>query len=374
MGRTRQGWTLRRPSPNSVWYVRFTLAGRTTERSTGTRDRDAAAREAARIYADCVRREPKRPPKLGRRGGALSLETLIGGWLTWLGSTHAPGTLATWELYARTHWLPHFRETHNLTQALCDAYPRERIAVVQAVTVRKESTALRSFLGWCAENGAIPEPLMVPALPRRAAGTPHPVRRRTAAVAITPEQVEAFLAALPEWSTSKKVDRFPIRARFVVAYETSLRPSTLDRLSSPEHYREGASRLRITAAVDKAKWAREVPLSERARAELDAVCPPKGLIFGRHVYTEHVRAAAFAALPYELAERFAASHLRSARITHLLERQANLPGVQHLAGHRLTSTTARYVKPSFNAAAEALGVELGAPKNSGGRRSAKGGT
>lgn len=363
MGRQRQGFTLRRPSPNSVWYVRFTLAGRTVERSTGTGDREAAQAEGARIYADEISREPQRPAKRGRSGAALALEDLVSAWLKWLSATHAANTLTTWKLYARTHWIPYFGATHNLTQALCDNYPRARLAVVQTVTVRKEATALRSFLDWCFEMGAIPAALKVPALPKRATGKPHKVRRRSKAVAVSDAQVEAFLMALPEWSTSRKVDRFPIRARFVVAYETSLRPSTLDRLRAPEHYRVGSEVLRLTADVDKARWARDVPLSERARRELDRICPDEGPLFGRHRYDEHVRAAADAALPPELAERFAGAHLRSARITHLLEQpQANLPGVQHLAGHRLTSTTAGYVRPSFRAAAEALG--LGAPRNS----------
>ena len=33
-----------------------------------------------------------------------------------------------------------------------------------------------------------------------------------------------------------KVTEFPIRARFIVAYETGLRPGTLDALSVPQHY------------------------------------------------------------------------------------------------------------------------------------------
>jgi hypothetical protein len=45
----------------------------------------------------------------------------------------------------------------------------------------------------------------------------------------------------------------------------------------------------------------------------------------------------------EAAKRFAGSHLRSARITHLAETTQNLPGVHCLVGHKLISTTARYV-------------------------------
>ena len=52
---------------------------------------------------------------------------------------------------------------------------------------------------------------------------------------------------------------------------------------------------------------------------------------------------------------FTSVHLRSARITHLLEATGNLPGTQFMAGHKHTTTTARYVKPSLRAAEAMLG-------------------
>lgn len=263
--------------------------------------------------------------------------------------------------------MPFFEATHNVNSERCSAYVRKRIERVLAETVRKEASALRSFVGFLHEQGAVPELPLVPSVPKRLAGVPHTKRRRVKAPDLSPAQIAAVLALLPEWSESRKVARFPIRARFVVAYETGLRPSTLDRLSVPAHYAKGSTVLRLSADVDKGRWARDVPLSVLARAELDRICPdptdeqPTPLIFGWHNYREHIRAAAKAALPKEIADRFAAAHLRSARITHLLEQpRANLPGVQHLVGHLNTATTARYVRPSFRAALEAL--NLGAPK------------
>jgi hypothetical protein len=63
------------------------------------------------------------------------------------------------------------------------------------------------------------------------------------------------------------------------------------------------------------------------------VCPKEGLIFGWHNYREYLKAAAEQVLPPERAKRFAGSHLRSARITHLAESSQNLPGVQFIVGH-----------------------------------------
>jgi hypothetical protein len=201
----------------------------------------------------------------------------------------------------------------------------------------------------------------VPSIPKRVVGTPYKLRRRKAAPEVAPAEAKRFFAALPEWSKSRRVARFPIRARFVVGYETTLRPSTLDRLRAPEHYRRGSATILLTAAADKARFGREIPLTDAVRKALDAVCPDEGLIFGKHDYREHVAAAAAKAFPPEVAERFAGTHLRSAGITHLLERSGNLPGTQYMAGHKLVSSTARYAKPSLRAARDALG--LGAPKN-----------
>jgi site-specific recombinase XerC len=97
---------------------------------------------------------------------------------------------------------------------------------------------------------------------------------------------------------------------------------------------------------------------------LDYVCKRLGKdyagpIFDAHDYRKHIAKAAGKALPKELARIFCGAHLRSARITHLLERpSANLPGVQFLAGHKQVSTTSRYVKPSFRAARDVLGDDV----------------
>lgn len=52
-----------------------------------------------------------------------------------------------------------------------------------------------------------------------------------------------------------------MRQRFVIAFETALRPETLDRLSVPEHYVRGAATLTITDEIDKARFGRVI--SER---------------------------------------------------------------------------------------------------------------
>jgi site-specific recombinase XerD len=370
-----RGWTLRRPSEAQVWYVRFTVSGRKVERSTGTRDERLADVEAARIVAAERAGAVTRARTPVRRGAAPPLATLLAEWLIWLEPSYATTTIKTWRDYARSHFLPFFGSAHALTSERCLAYQRARLKQVESETVRKEQTALRSVLAYCLEVGAIPEAVEVPKLPKRATGTPYAKRRRTTAPELSPAETLALIRRLPEWSTSRKVDRFPIRARFIVGYETGLRPTTLDRLSVPEHYRPGSAILRLSKASVKHRKAHDVPLTRRARRVLDYllralgsdVQPHTGLIFGWHNYREHLAQAAREALPPETAERFCGAHLRGAMITHELEQGKNILGIQHRVGHGLLSTTARYAKASMRAALATVGPRsVGVPHNSGG--------
>jgi integrase len=304
-------------------------------------------------------------------------------WLASLKPTHAPPTLDTWRCYVKAHWLPFFGDHDGLTREQFHQYIRTRLGQVQKPTVKKERSALLNFLEWGLNVGDIeapeyaPEPpedpsmreqwaksvanSWVPQLPDRGLGTPFKQRRRVASFDLEPAQVQALIEALPEWSTSRRVGRFPVRPRFIVAYETALRPSTLDRLQVPKHYRIGADRLELSADTDKARYARPVPLSKRAREVLDELLRGYGEsyigpIFGKHDYRQHLKRAAEKALPPQLAEKFAGTHLRAHRITHLLEKGANLLGTQWLAGHKQIATTSKYAKPSFRAALDSLGA------------------
>lgn len=371
MGRPSSGWKLR-PSrgPGRVRTVRFWIDGVEFERSTGASDPIEAAKEAARIYADAVQRNAskrKRPTGVGP-----DLEDLIAAWILAISATHDPGTVYTWgEIYANKHWMDHFGASHHLNDAMCSEYMLARLRVVQGETVRKELSALRQFLEWAHSAGYIPEKVKVPSVPKRTLGTRYEKRRRSAAIEISPEETEAIIAALPEWSESKKVAPFPIRARFIVAYETSLRPAALDALEAGVHYSIGNRSIMLTPSLDKNRMGREVPLTERARAALDSVCPKEGLIFGKHDYRNQLRKAVVDALPKDRADLFNGAHLRSAAITHWLERTSNLAAAQYMAGHKRTDTTARYVRPSLRAALSMLQELAPAPKQSKGQSRSK---
>jgi hypothetical protein len=63
-------------------------------------------------------------------------------------------------------------------------------------------------------------------------------------------------------------------------------------LRAPEDYRPGSRFLRIRAEADKARYARELLLSERAREVLDEVCPEKGILFLEFAWRYPLRTAA----------------------------------------------------------------------------------
>lgn len=351
MSRVAEGWRLRLPKGRTIYVVRFTHNGRTVDRSTGKKDPREAASAAAAKYAEFVQREPERP-RVARGSDSASLEELVAAWLE-QDSTIDEDTVGTWTVYGR-HWTDRWSLLGEVTDASSERYRNERLREVLATTVRKELSALRHFLRWAASQGHLRRKVEVPGVPSKATGTRFAVRRREAAPELTPKQVRAMIAALPAWSTSRKVEPFPIQARFLVAYETSLRPGALDRLSVPEHYTKGSKALRLTADIDKVRWGRDVPLSPKAQRALAAVCPEKGLIFGKHDYREHIEAAATKALPVALAKKVCGAHLRSAAITHILEKTGNLAGVQFIAGHRQARTTGTYVRASYRAAEDAL--------------------
>jgi integrase len=313
---------------------------------------------------------------------SLTIEQLTAGWLESLRSTLAPNTISTWLCYSRAHWIPFFGDPSGFTRERFGEYFRARLGHVLKATVKKERTALKGLLQWSLLYGDIAPPAFappapedpdqreqwagdvvsswVPKLPKRGLGTNYRLRRRVASFDLPPDQVKALIKSLPEWSTSRRVGRFPVRARFIVAYETSLRPSTLDRMLAPKHYRPGSDRLQLTADIDKARFARPTPLTKRARRVLDYVlrCHGPGYtgpIFGAHDYRQHLARAAKKALPPELAEKFAGTHLRAHAITHWLESGSNMLGVQQMAGHKQIATTSRYAKPSFRAAEAAIG-------------------
>jgi integrase len=111
--------------------------------------------------------------------------------------------------------------------------------------------------------------------------------------------------------------------------------------------------LRITADIDKNEFARDLPLTEAARAALDSVCPSEGLIFGKHDYHPQLQRAAKQVLPPHLAATFTAYDLRHRCATELAA-TGDLTGAAYLMGHKQVTTLNRYARPEQSAATRVL--------------------
>lgn len=361
MARPSEGWKLRDPRPPKQPYinVRFRWAGVDYDRSTGTIDPERAAEAAARIYARIVATARRKQPPARPVGGG-QLEGAVTKWCASLIGKLDARTIESYSAYGSSHWVPFFGDKiENITSERIEEYTTERLSKVSAKSVRKEHSGLRGFIAWASDPARrLMAPVEIPSLPKKAVGSKYSKRTRAAAIPLSPAEVKKILAALPEWSSSPSIKDtpHPIRARFVVQYETGLRPELLDRLSVPEHYRRGAKELTITPELDKNRWARKVPLSPAAQRALNRVLPKSGVIFGAHRYETPIRRAALAAMPKdpERAKLFTGAHLRSARITHWIDEGGSLTGIQFLVGHEHLETTAGYVRPSERAARSVL--------------------
>ena len=210
------------------------------------------------------------------------------------------------------------------------------------------------------ERGVVQEAPVVPKLPRRATGTAHPSGRRKR-IDLSPEEMDAIVRTLP----TQTRDGQPLRAYFEIMRETGLRPGTLQRLRAPDDYRSGSRLLRIRAEADKARYAREVPLTARAGEVLDEVCPAEGIIFPKFAWRYPLRTAALAAgLEPDRASQVKPYDFRHSVATELTERSGNLLGVGYLLGHRHATTTNQYVHARRRAVESVLlGHNLGQIKS-----------
>lgn len=356
MGRPRTGWSLRDPKPGRQHYtVRFTdRSGTPREYTTGKSDPGEAAIAAAEIYARDLVAKPQAGPRLSPH---TPLDQLMADWLASLATTHDEETVASYTAYT-VRFLDFFGDSlGRITVQRMGEYQRTRLGEVLKKTVQKERSAMNNFLDWCEETGLLAEEHRPrwPRIPKRALGT-RSGPQREAPVDVTPAQVNAFLAALPAWSRVRKDQpAFAIRARFVVAYETGLRPATLDALAVPKHWRPGATDILLESEHDKARFGRRVPISARCARALEetvlALGIVEGPIFGEHDYRWAVEQARVSA---GLPKGFAPYDLRHGRAGHLLDAGATMRAVAHLLGHRRLTTTDRYLRAQETGARAAL--------------------
>lgn len=358
MATRSRGWTLQRDARTKVLFVRFRHAGKRFNRSTGETDRGAAQKAGARIYEEVTSGR-----RLAHGGKAPPLSELCGAWVQSLEADHAPRTVDTYDAYT-TRFVTTFGTLPMITTASNADYMRNRLKEVTAKTVRKELSALRTFLAWLVERGVLPEAPIVPSVPKRAIGTPHDGGKRSQRrIDLSAEQMERLLERLPVRTRYG----LPARDLATLIWETTLRAGTIARIETPRHYAPGYPSLRISADIDKARYARDVPISDRAREILDRHTPDTpGLLFGPTCIRLALEKAALEiGLPPEDARKVSPHDIRHAALSHLASLpNAPLAGISYIAGHLHVSTTALYVHAPRSAAEEVLaarGTRNGTP-------------
>jgi site-specific recombinase XerD len=309
-----------------------------------------------------------------------------------------PGLTAEARSRAAT-FVDYFASYTSITRESVRAWGVKRLGEVTRRYHRKERSTLRVFLAWAHAKGYAGEPIEFAPLPKGSNGV-RATRQKNGATILTPAQIEALLAAMPERSHGgggakaitirhrgfdlplsawARVYGVPltslyyrhvtkgeplracvkglalvsdpaveaarglwVRPFFEVLWETGLRPVTVMRLAAGVHYTKGARKLTITDDADKVEYGRTLPLTDRALAALDRAYPAsgEGPIFGVHDYGAQREIAKRAA---RTPVAFTIYDVRHSRLTALASATGGVMGVAYAAGHRNVATTAVYL-------------------------------
>jgi len=374
MGRRAEGWRLTVDGRTGIHGVRWTQHGVRHHVSTGERDPGKAAEAAAALYAKAVSGRRRVAP--GRTSSRAKIAEVGSEWIADLEDSLDEQTVSKYDQYVDA-WSAFFVTVAGITGPAIEDFWRVRLREVKRKTVIKQIYALNGFLAWLVSKGALDQVPAYAMPPKSSTG--RAAREPIETVPLSEEEGDRLVAALPEWSEKarKGGTKWRVRDRMIVAWETALRPATLDAIEAPRDFTKGAPRLRIRDEDDKARFGRAVPLSPAAALALDRSAPELGRIFGKvdsHNATDYLRAAAVAAgLPAEKAAKVKPYDLRHARLT-LLAESGNLVGVAFLAGHKAITTTNRYVHAHTAAAEQVLAFDAArGPKgtDSGRKRGAR---
>lgn len=95
-------------------------------------------------------------------------------------------------------------------------------------TVKKELSVLRRLAKWAHRRGYLGQMPEIETPGRRVLGHVQASSRKRTFLVFTKQEMETVIAKLPEYATSKRSrERFPVRARFRVAWEAACDPQLL---------------------------------------------------------------------------------------------------------------------------------------------------
>lgn len=363
MGRRATPFTIYADPRTGIAWINARIAGKRTRKSLGLpyapdvaggeahgQRLEQAAREA---YAAIVSGRSLDPTQRGRLNTAATLRELLSAFLAEDALAYPASAKLT--VTHASHFEAFAEDDPNgrtpLEELTSDAGPTDfvlwRLRRVLKTTVIKEVSTLYRFYAWALKREHIASLPPRPAWPKKAIGVRSGPQRETP-VQVTHAQALAIIDAMPEWSArGRSARKIPVRDLARLAYETGLRPSTIARLSCPEHYSPGANRIWVPPDIDKGRNAgRWVPLTTIAQAILSRHAK-EGVLFGRHDLRVQWKRAAAKVLPPAVAAKFSIYDFRHAAGRRMVEASGgNLLGAAHMLGHKHLTTTNRYLAPA----------------------------
>jgi hypothetical protein len=252
MARRSEGLKLERRD-SGLYYARFTFAGKRYHVPTGERDIGAAQAAAARSY-DAVVSGRWAP---GRRQPTPATSTpfdeMAARWLAHIKPSIEEKTFRLYrDTYVGSHFASFFKTIEQLTTVGAQDYIASRLRKVTRQTLKHELSPLRRLAKWAHARGYLRQMPEIETPGRRVLGTPVANARKRDSLIFMADEIAAIVARLPVyWSAPRAKTPYPVRARFIVAWETALRPRTLAKLEAPTDYRKGATMLRIRDEVDR---------------------------------------------------------------------------------------------------------------------------
>ena len=319
---------------SGIHYVRFEYQRQQIFESTGTRNLGEAQAKANTVFAEVV--SGRRTSNGQAVAAAPSREILVlaAAWLAEVEAELSESTRDNYAIYMATHLPPFFKTIDRVTSESAIDYRRMRLKAVQRISLLKELSCLRGFMTWCKSKKYIVEVPVVESPSEKVTGTVD-TKKRHKAEPVPLDQTEAYaiIENLPEFAERARPGKPRYRVRDVVTlwWETALRPITIGRLRCPDHFRPGATELTITRDIDKVRYKRRLPLTDRARESLERSCPDIGLIFGVHDLRPQLLKAARRAheagkLPAWKIDRVSPYDFRHGRTTQLANRTKHLAG------------------------------------------------
>ncbi|MGH7436002.1 MAG: tyrosine-type recombinase/integrase [Polyangiaceae bacterium] len=258
--------------------------------------------------------------------------------------------------YHYGHIAKHFASVTGLTSdALQATFKGSRLTKCSRESHKKERGTLVALFDWLeTKEWGFKRPAL-PKLGKKDRGT-RDKNRKIAPVELSAEEVEAIIARLPVTTSRVRRDGGglrPIRDPVTVEWDTSLRPSTIERVSVPEHWQpERPGELFVAGSIDKEEYERTVRLTprvievfeRRARALPDG----KGLLFGeyqRALRGHWYQAATAAGIDERRATKISVYDFRHAAGRRFLDTTGDRRGASFMLGHRNGSSTDRYTRP-----------------------------